>query len=745
MKKAIKPILMIILFLIVLVLGNVLLQQNFTYMIKYWGTLLILGITTFPMTSLIMNKFDDKGWAFSKIIGTAIPAVILWNLSYLKILKFTQTNAYIIIGVIAIINLIILIVKKDKFKDLKQKWSNIAVIELLFFILFIVWLYIRSFVPEINSATEQFMNYGFMNKLMNSEYLPIEDIWLSGNSINYYYFGHYISAFLSKISFTGVEETYNLMMALIAAFIFVLTYSIGKNLGNSLIKNSTKKSASKIPIIIAVFVALALSIGGTLHYTIHRLVLRESDYFYADPYHYIGTNPDTNDIGIICTPSYMNVEGDLHAHHLDTMFVLTTLALLLQYMLSDNEKSKLNKFLNPNIILLGIMLGIQTMTNYWDFPIYFVIISAVVAVKNFIKYKKTKEKMLMTLLNIGEIILLQIVTTFLFSKNLYMSATKIYFTGVMSPFYKLLVLWGLPTLCILIEIFTELYKYLKERKIKENGTKAKKDKTKSIFAYIGEMNLADIYVIILGICAIGLVIVPEIIYLKDIYTEEYKRANTMFKLTYNSSILFSITTSYILIKQLSKDTKIWNTIIICIIMFVYLTTFGYGLNAINYATKGFIGETYDIKANAEKYIANKLPDDYKAIQWIKQNINRDDVILELPGGSFNDYSIISVFTANPTVLGWHGHEWVWRAKPDYSAPDEEQERWNAIYYMYKTATKEQLKDYIEKYNISYIYIGNVEFQEIENVNLEALLSMGEIVYEQTENYTLTPVYLVKVK
>ena len=115
-------------------------------MIKYWGALLILGLTTFPMTSLIMNKFDDKGWAFSKIFGLAIPAVILWNLSYLKILKFTQINAYIIIAIIAIVNLIILITKKEKFKNLKQNWSNIAVIEILFLLLFIIWVYIRSFV-----------------------------------------------------------------------------------------------------------------------------------------------------------------------------------------------------------------------------------------------------------------------------------------------------------------------------------------------------------------------------------------------------------------------------------------------------------------------------------------------------------------------------------------------------------------------------------------------------------------------
>ena len=112
-KEKVKIIVLISLFLIILVLGGILLKENFIYMIKYWGALLIVGIISFPMTSLIFNKFDDKGWAFSKVLGLAIPAVILWNLSYLKILKFTQINCYIVIGIIAIINLIILITKKD--------------------------------------------------------------------------------------------------------------------------------------------------------------------------------------------------------------------------------------------------------------------------------------------------------------------------------------------------------------------------------------------------------------------------------------------------------------------------------------------------------------------------------------------------------------------------------------------------------------------------------------------------------
>ena len=44
------------------------------------------------------------------------------------------------------------------------------------------------------------------------------------------------------------------------------------------------------------------------------------------------------------------------------------------------------------------------------------------------------------------------------------------------------------------------------------------------------------------------------------------------------------------------------------------------------------------------------------------------------------------------------------------------------------------------YNISYIYVGNVEPKE----NVPSIIEAGEIVYSQTTNYSLSPVYLVKV-
>ena len=103
-----------------------------------------------------------------------------------------------------------------------------------------------------------------------------------------------------------------------------------------------------------------------------------------------------------------------------------------------------------------------------------------------------------------------------------------------------------------------------------------------------------------------------------------------------------------------------------------------------------------------------------------------------------------MFTANPTVLGWHGHQWIWRADENYDSPEEENNRWADVHNIYSYNNIDFVKEKIQKYNISYIYIGNVEFKEKQNLNLELLLSLGEVVYKDDENYSLTPVYIVKV-
>lgn len=699
------------------------------YVIKWWLALFAVGIVFFPTTALVLSKFDDKGWIFSKVIGLALSSIVLWNLSYLKILKFTPIVCYLVIAFFAIINFIIIKKKKEQLKEIKYSWKKIVTIEMIFLFVFIVCTYVRSLMCPLNNVTEHFMNYGFINRLMNTEYLPAEDIWLSGNPFNYYYYGHYITAFINKISTTGVEESYNLMLALLATFLFVLPYSLVKNLGNNLIKDDKKKITKAIPALMGLLVALTITFSGTVYYTVYKLILNDEDYFYPNPCYYIGHRPETNDQTITAFPSYMNIEGDLHAHHMDTMFALTTFALLLQYMLSDEEENKVKKYLNIKILLLGIMLAIQKMTNYWDFPIYLVIMGAVITVKNCIKYKSIKQKIIVTVIQLLEIVLIEELLALTFSSGLYISASKVYMSDVRSPFYKLAVLWGLPVICIAIDVLTHIYKCIKEKK-------------GHLFKYIKEMNLSDVYILVIAICAIGLIIMPEIIYLKDVTAERTRRANTMFKLVFNAATMLNICTGYIIIKHLYQKGLKLKKVFITIVLVVLITTFGYEINAIKATTNNFKNKALNLRS-VDNNIKTKLPDDYEAIKWIRQNIDPNDVILQKTNNSYTIDTRISVFTGNPTVLGWYGHQWTWRAKEDYTAPDIIKKRWSDIYTIYQSQNKETVESLIKEYNISYIYIGNVEYKEISNINYELLLSIGEVVYRNDTNYKQTPVYIIK--
>lgn len=703
---------------------------------KMWLTFFIIGLIFYPMVSLIFKRFNDCGWLFSKVIGICISGWTMWFLSSYKILKYNELNSYIIIGLFAIINFIILLFqfKKEKFKfkkifsftksSLKNFFhsfdkkliKNIIISELLFITCFCFWCYIKGFNPAVDNATEQFMDYGYMNSIMQSEYMPPQDIWFSGTNINYYYFGQYISGFICKISNTTASMGYNLIIAFVATCTFVLPYSIGYNLFKDKVKN---KKGKVLLLIVSISIGLSASIGGSLHYPIYRWFNPiEENYSYVDETRYIGYKPEVRDKTATEVPAYSTVVGDLHAHYIDLAFSLVLIGLLVNFFLSNDED---NKIKNTNLFLIALFLGICRMTNYWDFPIYIVIISAMIVAKKLICHKCEKKSVIDTILTILTILLLEEIMVYPFNSNLIIGSTEVCFTGIMSPFYKLLVKWGLPTICGITFLTIFLKKYRKSN-IK-------------FMDYLND-NKTDLFVIILSLCAMGLVLLPEIVYLKDIYGEDYKRFNTMFKLTYQAYLLFSICTTYFLGK-LIYDKKKRISIIAIILLLINTTTFGYGIDTMitNYKNKDNLGISDD---STESYIKMMLPNDYESIKWIRENIPRDKIILESTelGNSYSTSSRISTFTGNPTVLGWSYHEWIWRANASHSIPEEILNRDSDVHTIYISDKKDEVKELINNYNVDYIYIGELEFKKYEDLKIDSFKEYGEIVYENNNTYLI---------
>ena len=111
-------------------------------------------------------------------------------------------------------------------------------------------------------------------------------------------------------------------------------------------------------------------------------------------------------------------------------------------------------------------------------------------------------------------------------------------------------------------------------------------------------------------------------------------------------------------------------------------------------------------------------------------------MLEANGDSYSGYERVSAMTGLPTVLGWYVHEWLWR--DDTADLNEKSADIESIYI---SLDVEYVKELLEEYDVSYIFVGSKEREKYgEALNEDVLKSLGEVVF-QDEVYST---YILKV-
>ncbi len=770
-NKTITCLELILAILLVLILGYVFLRNaGYQYFIQWYLALAIFSIAALPITVRIFRKFKDGGYIFSKVIGLAFSGFLMWLLSLTHILKFNFINSNFCICIILLISLLIIFVEKKKGKTdtidcIKEKAITFLVIELAFVVIFLLACYIKSFNSSAY-GTEKFMDFGFMKIMSQTEYMPPKDMWFSGNDINYYYIGQYMATFLSIASHVTVEYGYNFMLATIFSIAVVGVYSIVNNILSVAVleQNEKRKIYKALPIIGAVIATIAVNLAGNMHFVIYGAVkplmakingieIRET-YQYWDSTRFIGYNPDTSDKTIHEFPSYSYILGDLHAHVINIIFVLLGIAILFSFLINNKEqireKFKLKEVIQPIIILFGIFIGLFKTINFWDYPIYTVVGFLVFLYSNLKNYERKRDGILSTIIQIISVFAISYIISLPFSLTFQKMSSQIKTTYTHTALWQLLVLWGLPTFIVLYYFICTMFK-----KTEKDGRKI------WLIRYIENLSIQDAFIIILGCSAIGLVIAPELVYVKDIYVSSQYRANTMFKLTYQSFIMFGICMGYIITTLFFIKRQILNKIVSTISYILLLLTSIYG----GAFTFKWFGNVLDMSKertlDGSQFLTNSyisgyvtMDDDYNIIKWINENTNASDVVLEEQGKDFTYSNRVSTFTGRQTVIGWRDHEWLWRSiDSSTEIPKEVNKRMNDVKILYTEKDVEKLKKLIEEYNISYIVVGFNERKSYatEDLNLnvldneEELKSLGEIVYETNENNFTNASYIIKIK
>ena len=245
---------------------------------------------------------------------------------------------------------------------------------LVFGVAFLVLVVVRLLDPAVHpSGGEKFLDFGLLKSLLRSSTLPPEDMWFAGEPVSYYYGGHLLVSQLARLTATPPEYAYNLALAGFYAMLVTVAYGLAAGIADRVDVSSRLAGgfaaffvgfASNLatPLnLLAVLLPgdLATSVASAMGFQLEGLATGVDRFSYWTASRVIeGT---INEF-----PLFAWLNGDMHAHMMQTSFTLLAAGLLAGYAWTPPEQVRRRR-----LILVGILpalAGMAAVVNTWSFP-----------------------------------------------------------------------------------------------------------------------------------------------------------------------------------------------------------------------------------------------------------------------------------------------------------------------------------------------------------------------------------------
>ena len=184
--------------------------------VMWWLTLQLLGLAALPLAFTLFRSLPDRGYSTARVLGLLLVGWLAYTLAMTRLVPFGRL--LLLFCVLALVGFSAwLLLREDRalLAQIGERFRTPAFVryvifsEALFGLAYTLWAVFRAYNPEILN-TEKFMDFGLMNAILKSENFPPNDMWLSGHSINYYYFGYLLMAALTSLSGVPSEIGFNL-------------------------------------------------------------------------------------------------------------------------------------------------------------------------------------------------------------------------------------------------------------------------------------------------------------------------------------------------------------------------------------------------------------------------------------------------------------------------------------------------------------------------------------------------------
>ncbi len=645
--------------------------DDWASVLRWLVWLTLAGVLARPVALRLMPG-EGGGWIAAKILGWLIAGWVPWCLSAFHILPFDKAS------MAGILVLALLALRSGLGpRDLRGALT----VECAFLILFWLGLAVKLAHPDL-TGLEKFTNMGFLSSAMRAETMPPPDAWFSGHMLNYYYVGQAMVGTWGNMAGVSPDGAYQLAMATIFALTALGTFHVTARL--------VAPWGTRLAIVLGGFAAAITVYGGNGHSVLYQLFrgwmpTTKAEFYYPDSTRFIGFDPETLDKGFTEFFSYGVAVGDLHAHLVATPLFLLAVALVLAIL--QRGLAGVMPTL-PQSLAFGWMLGLGLMTNSWDLAIIGLLAVVALAVVLSRPSGGGVPSFATRADSLGAAAILVISAATLTAAP-FLASFRPFANGVLpvafrTPLWQLLVIYAhvLPALLLIVALA------LKRAQV-----------------------LPLLPIAVVAVAGLLLIAIPEVVFLKDIYGDDHARANTMFKLTFRAQALLVIAASAALAPALARR-GIWTAAALAALVPLGLTL-------------SYLPHVYAPPSVIRSLDGLAFLGDERALVEAARTIPLapGEALVEATGQAFTDSSRVSALTGQPTVIGWTGHEWLWRN--DVGAAYD---RANDVDRFYTSTDKDERCQIIRRYSIRYVVVGLIERRQYPTLDDAGLTSLGATVY-----------------
>ena len=757
--------------------------------IVWWLTIEVIGAIAFPIAFLAFRFLPDRGYSFSKMLGLLLMSFLLWIGASLHVIPNARWAIVMVLAIILTASGVLAYrMREDMVAFIKSKRNHLLVIDLFFTLAFIVALFLRSYSAGFNMFSEDWMNNGIINAIIRSDHFPPKDVWLSGHTINYPYFGHLSVATLTTLTDVPSRITFNLSVALFTALAAVGVFGIVYNL---IIEKARFATTVAFAILAALFLLVlsnieglfellaAHGVGSISFYNQLDIVgldgPRESNAWYpTEPFWwgraiaYATVFPDR------LFPFARLLEGELHSEILAFPFVALVLGLALNMWRSAESTASRFLGIHPlDLALLALALGGLIMTHVWDGPTYLFVLVAVFALRSFLRVGRLNLRWLgqVGAFAIGLAVLAVLFFLPFYSTN-FGAFKGIEFTApqTTSATKHLLYMW-LPALTLAtvlaIAVMRDARRFLPASllvlapillvALPWAGNLVINGGPPRLFDEIGDrggdwiavfvaaavlflilMALFHqlisgrdekrapeaVFVLVLGAVAVLLIIGPEFYWARDTFF--VARLNTLNKAAFQSWWLISIAGSVGLYYFLRtvRQGGVLSRVGAASLGGVVVIVLAAGFIYPVLATYHFTGSFNTDSDRPLDGLLSIEANDREAILWLLSEVDGTPTVLEAVLDSHTIAARVSSYSGLPTVLGWPGHEFQWRGSYEPQGT-----RWEDVKQAYDTADIAVAQSVLDRYDVEYVYVGPLEREQYSEAGLAKFSSFMDIVYQ----------------